>query len=88
MRWFIRGKGSEGYAEADNIQDAFVEYVRDNPVESLGLIIFGHTEYFPKDNVPEEAVATRTTIPLVKAGIWTEEEAKDFNEEICGKRII
>lgn len=88
MNWFVRGKEAEGYVECESLQDAFVEFVKDQPIESLGLIIFGHKEYFPKDNIPPEAIATRTTIPLVKAGIWTETQAMDFNENVCGKRII
>lgn len=88
MRFFIRTKDQEAFVEANNSQDAFVIFVKETPIELLGLILIGHTEYFPKGNVPEEAKATRASIPLVKAGIWSEEEAKDFNEGICGKRII
>ena len=86
--YFIRGKEAEGCVEAETLPEAFVVFVKDNPVETLGLLLIGNTEYFLPDEVPESAIATRTTIPLVKASIWTEEEAMDFNEGICGKRII
>lgn len=88
MKWFIRGKDTEGFIECDDLNDAFVEYVKEMPLEFLGLILLGHSEYFPKDFIPPEAKAVRTTIPLVKAGILTEDEAMDINEKVCGKRII
>jgi len=88
MRFFIRTKDQEGFIEAENLQDAFVHFVRETPLELLGAILIGHTEYFIRDNIPPEARAIRVTIPLVKAGIWTEEEAKDFNEAFMGTRIV
>ena len=87
-RFFIRTKDQEGFVEADNLQDAFVEFVKQTPLELLGAILIGHTEYFTRNGIPGEAVAIRTTIPLVKAGIWSEEQAKDFNESFVGKRIV
>lgn len=87
-RFFIRAKGQEAFIEAETLSDTYVTFVKETPIEALGLILLGHTEYFPKNQIPADARPTRVTIPLVKAGIWTEEEAKDFNESICGKRII
>jgi len=87
-RYFIRTKDQEGFVEAENLQDAFVQFVKETPLELLGAILIGHTEYFPTDNIPEDARAIRVTIPLVKASIWTEEEAKNFNEAFMGVRII
>ncbi len=87
-RFFIRTKDQEAFVEAENLQDAFVQFVKETPLELLGTILIGHTEYFIKDNIPEEARAIRVTIPLVKAGIWTEEEAKNFNEAFMGTRIV
>lgn len=90
MRFFIRTKNQEGFVEAENLQDAFVHFVKETPIELLGTILIGHTEYFPtgKNSIPEAARAIRVTIPLVKAGIWTEEEAEDFNEAFIGTRIV
>lgn len=88
MRWFIRTKDQEAFVEAETLPNAFVKFVQETPLELLGVILIGHTEYFIGDNIPEEARATRVTIPLVKAGIWTEEEAKDFNETFMGTRIV
>ena len=88
MRFFIRTKEQEGFVEAETLQDAFVLFVEQTPISQLGLLLLGHTEYFPYGVVPGESVGCRVTIPLVKAGIWSEEQAKDFNEEICGERIV
>jgi len=88
MRFFIRTKNQEGFVEAENLQDAFVQFVKETPLELLGVILIGHTEYFIGNNIPAEARAIRVTIPLVKAGIWTEEEAKNFNEAFMGARIV
>ena len=88
MRFFIRTKDQEGFVEAENLQDAFVQFVKETPIELLGAILIGHTDYFLKDSIPEEARAIRATIPLVKAGIWTEGKAKDFNETFMGTRIV
>jgi len=87
-RFFIRTKEQEAFVEADTLQDAYVIFVKETPIELLGLILIGYTEYFPRSNIPADAKPTRVSIPLVKAGIWSEEEAKDFNERLCGKRII
>lgn len=87
-RFFIKAKGQEAFVDAPSLQEAFVAFVRQTPLDQLGAILIGHSEYFILDAIPEESIATRVTIPLVKASIWTEEEAKDFNEAICGERII
>lgn len=88
MRFFIRTRSQEGFVEAETLSDAFVKFVQETPLELLGVILIGHTEYFLGKDIPEEARATRVTIPLVKAGIWMEEEAKDFNEAFMGTRIV
>lgn len=88
MKWFIRGKEAEGFVEAKTIHDAFDEFVRSEPEETLGLLLLGSHEYFLKDNLPESVIGIRTTIPLVRTGKWSEEQAMDFNEHICGKRIV
>jgi len=87
-RFFIRTKEQEAFVEAGNLKVAFVEFVNQTPLELLGAILIGHTEYFPKNVIPGDAIAIRTTIPLVKAGIWSEEQAKDFNEAFMGERIV
>lgn len=89
-RFFIRTKDQEGFVESEDLQSAFVQFVKETPLELLGAILIGHTEYFPagENSIPEDARAIRVTIPLVKAGIWTEEQAKDFNESFMGERIV
>ena len=87
-RYFIKTKDQEAFVEAENLQDAFVQFVKETPIELLGAILIGHTEYFIGDDIPGEACAIRVTIPLVKAGIWTEDEAKDFNESFMGTRVV
>lgn len=88
MKFFIRTKDQEGFVESENLQDAFDKFVEETPLEKLGAILIGHTEYFMGDNIPSEARAIRTTIPLVRIGKWSEEEAKDFNEAFMGTRIV
>ena len=88
VRFFIRTKDQEAFVEADNLQDAFDKFVEETPLEKLGAILIGHTEYFLTDNIPGEARAIRVTIPLVRMGKWSEEEAKDFNESFMGTRIV
>lgn len=86
--FFIRTKDQEGFIEAVSLKEAFVVFVKQTPLEQLGLILIGHSEFFVNGELPDESIAVRVTIPLVEAGIWTEEKAKDFNEELIGKRII
>ena len=86
--FFIRTKNQEAIVEADTLQEAFVIFVQQTPFELLGMILIGHNEYFPQDSIPGGAKATRTTIPLVKANIISEEEAKDINEKFMGVRIV
>ena len=88
MRYFIRAKGKEGYIEANTLENAFIEFVKRVDLEDLGMIIYGHTEYFPSANMPEDTIPIRVTLPLVKAGIFTEEEAMDCNEAFCGERFV
>ena len=88
MGYFIRTKDQEAFVEADSLQDAFDKLIEETPLEKLGTILIGHTEYFLRDNIPEEARAIRVTIPLVRTGKWTKEEAKDFNESFMGTRIV
>lgn len=87
-RYFIRTKDQEAFVEAENLQDAFDKFVQETPLEKLGAVLIGHTEYFISDNIPGEARAIRATIPLVRVGIWSDEEAKDFNEGFMGTRIV
>jgi hypothetical protein len=89
MRWFIRAKSAEGFVEADTRKEAFTTFVKENPIASLGLVIVSNEKYFLSlSELPETAVSVRTTKALVDAGIWTEDEAMDFNEEIIGKRLV
>lgn len=87
-RFFIRTKDQEGFVEANTLEEAFTELVKDTPLEKLGMVLLGHTEYFPHGAVPEECIACRTTVHLVKAGIITEEQAMDINESFMGERIV
>ena len=87
-RYFIRTKEQEAFVEAENFQDAFDEFVKKTPLEQLGTILIGHSEYFIGDDIPEEARAIRVTIPLVRTGIWSEKKARDFNENFMGTRIV
>ena len=86
--FFIRTKDQEAFVETENLQDAFDKFIQETPLDKLGAILIAHTEYFMMDNILGEAVAIRTTIPLVRLGIWSEEEAKDFNEAFMGTRIV
>lgn len=88
IMYFIRTKDEEGFIEANTLEEAFTELVKATPLENLGMVLLGHTEYFPRDAVPEECIACRTTIHLVKAGIITEEQAMDINESFMGERIV
>lgn len=88
MRFFIRTKDQEAFVEGKDLKQAFVEFVKQTPLEQLGVILLGHTEYFPSNHIPEDTIGIRVSIPLVEAGIWTEEEAKDFNETLIGERIV
>lgn len=80
MRYFVRTKGQDAFVESETLKEAFVRFVEETPLELLGAILIAHTEYFPQDNVPADAIAIRTTIPLVEAGIWTREQAQAFDE--------
>ena len=88
MNWFIRGKDFEGFVDSPTLKEAFVAVVKAQPLSTLGLVLIGSSDYFLSGTVPPEAIAIRVLIPLVEAGIWTEEQAKDFNEGICVERII
>ena len=87
-RFFIRTKDQEAFVESETLQEAFVAFVKQTPLDKLGTILIGHIEYFIHGEIPDESIAIRVSIPLVEAGIWTEEQAKDFNEALIGERII
>ncbi len=90
MRYFIRAMDQEGYVEASSLDEAFIKFVEETPLPKLGAMLIGHTEWFATGdvNIPDGAIGIRTTIPLVNAGIWTEEQAMDFNQRLVGKRIV
>lgn len=87
-QFFIRTKNQEAFVQASSMGEAFVHFVKETAINDLGAILIGHTEYFPRNQVPSEAIGIRVTIPLVLAGIWTKEQAEDLNEMLIGSRIV